>query len=76
MAPRTQTEAQRMTEALNTAHLRLTDRFAFYDEHGSYLWREWPEGAIVTDPSDIKLLEARGAPVERIVNRPETFATK
>jgi hypothetical protein len=48
-------------------HLRLTDRFVFYDpDHGSYLWREWAEGAIVTDSDDIKLLEARGAPVERI----------
>jgi hypothetical protein len=46
--------------------LRLTSRFAFYDEHGSHLWRDWPEGAVVTDPRDIKLLTARGAPFEII----------
>jgi hypothetical protein len=55
-----------MTELVNTKRLRLTERFVFYDpEHGSHLWREWPEGATVTDP-DIKLLEARGAPIERL----------
>ena len=57
-----------MTE-LNTkrSRLRLTGHYVFYDpEHGSYLFREWPEGAIVTDPDEIKLLEARGAPVEEI----------
>jgi hypothetical protein len=57
-----------MTE-LNTkqSRLRLTARFVFYDpDRGSHLFREWPEGAIVTDSEDIKLLEARGAPVERI----------
>ena len=47
-------------------HLRLTARFAFYDERGSHLWREWPAGAIITDRDEIKLLEAQGAPVERI----------
>jgi hypothetical protein len=47
-------------------HLRLTSHYAFYDEHGSHLWREWPEGAIITDPRDIEILTARDAPVERI----------
>ena len=47
-------------------HLRLTSAFAFYDQDGSRLWRSWSEGQIVTDGGDIKLLEARGAPVERI----------
>jgi hypothetical protein len=48
-------------------HLRLTARFVVYDPgRGLLLWREWPEGAVVTDPDDIALLEARGAPVERI----------
>jgi hypothetical protein len=46
--------------------IRLTSRFAFYDEKGSHLWREWPEGAVVTDPDDIELLEARGAPTDLI----------
>jgi hypothetical protein len=50
-------------------HLRLTSRFVVYDpDRGLLLWREWPEGAVVTDPDDIKLLAARGAPVERINN--------
>jgi hypothetical protein len=57
-----------MTE-LNTYRLRLTERFVFYDpDHGSHLFREWPEGEIVTDPDEIKLLEGRGAPVERIID--------
>ena len=70
MAARTQKEI-RVTELVNTQryHLRLTDRYVFYDpEHGSYLFRAWPEGAIVTDPDEIELLEARGAPVERIID--------
>ena len=58
-----------MTGLVNTRQhrLRLTGRFVFYDpEHGSHLFRDWPEGAIVTDSDEIKLLEAHGAPVERI----------
>ena len=37
-----------MTE-VNTKryHLRLTARFGFYDDVGTHMWREWPEGAIV-----------------------------
>ena len=46
-------------------HLRLIERHVFYDIDGSQLWREWPEGAVVTDPDEIELLESRGAPVER-----------
>jgi hypothetical protein len=58
-------------------HLRLTARFVVYDpEHGLLLWREWPEGAVVTDRDDIKLLEARGAPVERIQFKMNNGATK
>jgi hypothetical protein len=52
-------------------HLRLKERVAFYDERGSHLWREWPEGAVVTDPSEIELLEARGASFERIAIEPK-----
>lgn len=67
-----------MTEALNTKqqyaepHLlyggvRLTSRYVFYDpDRGLHLWREWPEGAIVTDSEQIELLEAHNAPIERI----------
>ena len=47
-------------------HLRLIEKDVFYDLAGTQLWREWGEGAVVTDPHDIELLEARGAPVERI----------
>jgi hypothetical protein len=47
--------------------LRLTGRFVVYDpDRGLLLWREWPAGANVTDKNEIELLEARGAPVERI----------
>lgn len=56
-----------MTELEPRYHLRLTGRFVVYDpERGLLLWREWPAGAIVTDPDEIKLLEGRDAPVERI----------
>jgi hypothetical protein len=56
-----------MTESVKRYHLRLTARYVFYDpEHGSYLFRAWPEGAVVTDQTEIELLEARGAPVEHI----------
>jgi hypothetical protein len=57
-----------MTE-LNTKQyrLRLTGHYVFYDpEHGSYLFREWAEGAIITDQTEIELLESHAAPVERI----------
>jgi hypothetical protein len=57
-----------MTE-VNTRpyRLRLTARFVVYDpERGLLLWREWPEGATVTNQDEIELLTARGAPVERI----------
>jgi len=48
-------------------HLRLTGHYVFYDpERGSYLFREWHEGAIVTDQTEIELLESHAAPVERI----------
>jgi hypothetical protein len=45
---------------------RLCWRFGFYDLTGSNLWHEWPEGAIVSDPTEIALLRKRGAPIERI----------
>lgn len=58
-----------MTELLNTKQwygVRLLEQFAFLDTEKSHLWREWPAGAIITDPDEIELLTARGAPVERI----------
>jgi hypothetical protein len=56
-----------MTESVKRYRLRLTGHFVFYDpDHGSHLFREWHEGEIVTDRSEIKLLESRAAPVERI----------
>ena len=55
-----------MTE-LNTKYLlRLTERFVVYVESGSNLFRDWPAGKVVTDPTEILFLEERGAPVERI----------
>ena len=48
-------------------HLRLAGRFVIFDPgRGEHLWREWCEGEIVADPKEIELLEARGAPVERV----------
>jgi hypothetical protein len=45
--------------------LRLTARFVVYVESGSNLFRDWPKGAIITDPNEIKFLESRDAPIER-----------
>jgi hypothetical protein len=47
-------------------HLRLKDRFAWYDTVGTQMFHQWPAGAIVTDPAEIALLEARHAPTEQI----------
>jgi hypothetical protein len=57
-----------MTEQANMPRaLRLTSRFFAYDpDRGQYVSKSWAEGAIVTDPDEIALLEARGAPFERI----------
>jgi hypothetical protein len=54
-----------MTEATKTKpyHQRVTARFGFYDDVKMHMWREWPEGTVVTDPADIAILEALGAPV-------------
>jgi hypothetical protein len=47
--------------------LRLIERYVDYDpDRGVHIFREWQKNAIVTDVDDIRLLEARGAPVERI----------
>jgi hypothetical protein len=60
-----------MTESANPKqqryHLRLTKRFVFYDpDCGSPVWREWPEGAVITDPDAIKIIETHDALFERI----------
>jgi hypothetical protein len=47
--------------------LRLISDHAIYDIAGSNLWREWRKGAIVTDQTEIELLESHAAPVERII---------
>ncbi|WMT77456.1 hypothetical protein [Bradyrhizobium sp. Ash2021] len=45
--------------------IRLLERFVFYaPDRGVHLWREWPEGATVTDADAIELLTKLGAPVE------------
>ena len=46
-------------------HLRLLERFFHYDTIGSHSY-EWQAGAVVTDPSEIALLEQKHAPIERI----------
>ena len=47
-------------------HLRLKDRFAWYDTVGTQMWHDFPAGSVVTNPAEIALLEARHAPTERI----------
>jgi hypothetical protein len=52
--------------------VRLRERFVIYaPDRGEHLWREFSPGQIVTDSDTIKLLESRGAPVERISLNPE-----
>ncbi len=40
--------------------LRLLERFTWYVERGSNLFRDWPKGAIVTDPEVIEFLGTAG----------------
>jgi hypothetical protein len=58
------------TEALNTRpyRLRMTARHVIYVESGSNLFRDFAAGQVISDPDTINLLEAAGAPVERISN--------
>jgi hypothetical protein len=46
--------------------LRLRERFAWYDTVGSQMWHDFSAGSVISDPAVIELLEARGAPVEKI----------
>jgi hypothetical protein len=55
-----------MTDDAKPYHLRLTDRFAFYDIVKTNMWHEWQAGDTVTDQSMIEQLESRHAPVQRI----------
>jgi hypothetical protein len=47
-------------------HLRLKERFAWYDTVGSQMWHDFPAGSVITDPAVIDLLEMRLVPAERI----------
>ena len=48
-------------------HLRLRDRFAWYDTVTSQQWHEFPAGYVATDQREIALLESiSGAPTEKI----------
>ena len=47
-------------------HLRLKDRFAWYDTVGTQMWHDFPAGSVVTNPAEIELLELRYAPTEKI----------
>ena len=61
-----------MTELAKQGYsLRLRARYTDYSpDHGVLVYRQWLAGEIITDSDTIKLLEARGAPVERIeINR-------
>ena len=55
-----------MTELERRYRLRLISDHAIYDIAGSNLWREWRKGAVITDQTEIELLESHAAPVERI----------
>jgi hypothetical protein len=47
-------------------HLRLKDRFAWYDTVGTQMWHDFPAGSVVTNPAEIEQLESRHAPTEKI----------
>ena len=47
-------------------HLRLKDRFAWYDTVGTQMWHDFPAGSVVTNPAEIELLESRHASTEKI----------
>jgi hypothetical protein len=66
-------EETRMMTMKQPYHLRLLERFFVYaPDRGLYVSKSWPEGAIITDPDEIALLEAQAAPAERIELIPET----
>jgi hypothetical protein len=46
------------------AAVRLVSPYAFYDDDGSL--KTWLAGAVVSDPVEIGVLTARGAPIEKI----------
>jgi hypothetical protein len=45
--------------------LRLLERCAFYCER-THQFRDWLAGTIINNPTEIEMVEARGAPFERI----------
>jgi hypothetical protein len=47
-------------------NLRLRDRFSWYDTSRTQMFHTWAAGTVVTDPSEIALLESAGAPTEKI----------
>ena len=47
-------------------HLRMTDKFAWFDSTGSQQWHQWAPGDTETDQTMIALLESLNAPTERI----------
>ncbi len=71
--------AEAKAEAKAVVGLRVTSDYSFYGDDG--LERKWAgplhqsdRGQIVTDPDEIEMLLARGAPVERIEIDPKTVA--
>jgi hypothetical protein len=62
------------TEASNPRpyHLHLLADCRWYDYQKSHLFYSWHKGEVVSDPRDIELLEALGAPCERISVNPDT----
>jgi hypothetical protein len=47
-------------------HLRMTDKFAWFDSTGSRQFHQFEPGDVVSDRGLIKLLESISAPVQRI----------
>jgi hypothetical protein len=62
-----------MNDLQSVKPVRLLERYVHYaPDHGQHIWREWPLGTIVSDPEQIALLTALGAPVEKIEIDPKS----
>jgi hypothetical protein len=57
-----------MSDDANPQEVRLKSRFWFYDVH-RHCSREFPAGAVVSDPADIEWLTNIGAPIEPAIFR-------
>jgi len=46
--------------------LRLREAFSWYDTLKTQMFHTWPAGTVVTDPTEIEILESAHAQTERI----------